>query len=166
MRQLMRMDQGNQRHAPLVGNAHVDVRRTHLEEESRDPLERRRAPGINARPQPARPREQQQGGVIGVVVGMVMRDEHVADLAERHTGHHELPADTVSPTSAVGVARAREMLRYGRYSGGLCRDRDRRRLEVWKTEAMIAQAAREVPLPRLGRPGEVSGGPRVSNRED
>ena len=61
-------------------------------------------------------------------------------------------------------------------------------LDVWKTEAMIAQAAREVPLQRLGRPEEVawaviflasdranfitgetryvSGGPRVSNRED
>ena len=61
-------------------------------------------------------------------------------------------------------------------------------LEVWKTEAMIAQAAREVPLQRLGRPEEVawavvflasdranfitgetlyvSGGPRVANRED
>ena len=61
-------------------------------------------------------------------------------------------------------------------------------LEVWKTEAMIAQASREVPLQRLGRPEEVawavaflaseranfitgetlyvSGGPRVSNRED
>ena len=61
-------------------------------------------------------------------------------------------------------------------------------LEVWKTEAMIAQAAREVPLQRLGGPEEiawavvflaseranfitgetlyVSGGPRVSNRED
>jgi NAD(P)-dependent dehydrogenase (short-subunit alcohol dehydrogenase family) len=61
-------------------------------------------------------------------------------------------------------------------------------LEVWKSPAMIAQAAREVPLQRLGRPEEVawavmflasdradfitgetlyvSGGPRVSNRED
>jgi NAD(P)-dependent dehydrogenase (short-subunit alcohol dehydrogenase family) len=61
-------------------------------------------------------------------------------------------------------------------------------LEVWKTPAMIEQAAREVPLRRLGRPEEVawavvflasdradfitgetlyvSGGPRVSNRED
>jgi NAD(P)-dependent dehydrogenase (short-subunit alcohol dehydrogenase family) len=61
-------------------------------------------------------------------------------------------------------------------------------MEVWKTPAMIAQAAREVPLQRLGRPEEVawaviflaseqanfitgetiyvSGGPRVSNRED
>jgi NAD(P)-dependent dehydrogenase (short-subunit alcohol dehydrogenase family) len=61
-------------------------------------------------------------------------------------------------------------------------------LEVWKTPAMIANAAREVPLQRLGRPEEiawavifvasdqanfmtgetvyVSGGPRVSNRED
>ncbi|HEX3178074.1 MAG TPA: SDR family NAD(P)-dependent oxidoreductase [Methylomirabilota bacterium] len=61
-------------------------------------------------------------------------------------------------------------------------------LEVWKTPAMTAQAAREVPLQRLGRPEEiawavvfaasdqarfmtgetvyVSGGPRVSNRED
>ena len=61
-------------------------------------------------------------------------------------------------------------------------------LEVWKTPAMIAQAAGEVPLQRLGRPEEVawavvflasdradfitgetlyvSGGPRVSNRED
>lgn len=61
-------------------------------------------------------------------------------------------------------------------------------LEVWKTPAMIAQASREVPLQRLGRPEEiawavifvasdqadfmtgetvyVSGGPRVSNRED
>jgi 3-oxoacyl-[acyl-carrier protein] reductase len=60
--------------------------------------------------------------------------------------------------------------------------------EVWKTPAMIAQAAREVPLQRLGRPEEiawavifvasdqanfmtgetvyVSGGPRVANRED
>jgi len=61
-------------------------------------------------------------------------------------------------------------------------------LEVWKTPAMIAQASREVPLQRLGRPEEiawavifvasdqanfmtgetvyVSGGPRVANRED
>jgi len=61
-------------------------------------------------------------------------------------------------------------------------------LEVWKTPAMIANAAREVPLQRLGRPEEiayavvfaasdrsafmtgetmyVSGGPRTSNRED
>ena len=61
-------------------------------------------------------------------------------------------------------------------------------LEVWKTPAMIAQASREVPLQRLGRPEEiawaviflasaqadfitgetlyVSGGPRVGNRED
>jgi 3-oxoacyl-[acyl-carrier protein] reductase len=61
-------------------------------------------------------------------------------------------------------------------------------LEVWKTPAMIAQAAREVPLQRLGRPEEVawavifaasdqanfmtgetlyvSGGPRVADRED
>jgi 3-oxoacyl-[acyl-carrier protein] reductase len=61
-------------------------------------------------------------------------------------------------------------------------------LEVWKTPAMIASAAREVPLGRLGRPEEiawavifiasdqanfmtgetvyVSGGPRVANRED
>ena len=61
-------------------------------------------------------------------------------------------------------------------------------LEVWKTPAMAAQAARDVPLQRLGRPEEiawavifiasdqanfmtgetlyVSGGPRVANRED
>jgi NAD(P)-dependent dehydrogenase (short-subunit alcohol dehydrogenase family) len=61
-------------------------------------------------------------------------------------------------------------------------------LEVWRTPAMIAQAARDVPLGRLGRPEEiawavifaasdqasfmtgetvyVSGGPRVANRED
>jgi NAD(P)-dependent dehydrogenase (short-subunit alcohol dehydrogenase family) len=61
-------------------------------------------------------------------------------------------------------------------------------LEVWKTPAMIATAAREVPLQRLGRPEEiayavifaasdqsafmtgetvyVSGGPRTANRED
>jgi NAD(P)-dependent dehydrogenase (short-subunit alcohol dehydrogenase family) len=61
-------------------------------------------------------------------------------------------------------------------------------LEVWKTPAMIAQAAREVPLQRLGRPEEIawavvfvasdqasfmtgetvypSGGPRTANRED
>jgi 3-oxoacyl-[acyl-carrier protein] reductase len=61
-------------------------------------------------------------------------------------------------------------------------------LEVWKTPAMIANAAREVPLARLGRPEEiahavvfaasdeagfmtgetvyVSGGPRTANRED
>src|SRR5712664_3361436 len=61
-------------------------------------------------------------------------------------------------------------------------------LEVWKTPAMIAQASRDVPLQRLGRPEEiawavvfvasdqanfmtgetvyVSGGPRVGNRED
>jgi NAD(P)-dependent dehydrogenase (short-subunit alcohol dehydrogenase family) len=61
-------------------------------------------------------------------------------------------------------------------------------LEVWKTPAMIANACREVPLGRLGRPEEiawavifvasdqsnfmtgetmyVSGGPRVANRED
>jgi NAD(P)-dependent dehydrogenase (short-subunit alcohol dehydrogenase family) len=61
-------------------------------------------------------------------------------------------------------------------------------LEVWKTPAMIANASREVPLGRLGRPEEiawavifvasdqsnfmtgetmyVSGGPRVANRED
>lgn len=61
-------------------------------------------------------------------------------------------------------------------------------LDVWKTPAMIANAAREVPLGRVGRPEEiawavifiasdqanfmtgetvyVSGGPRVANRED
>jgi len=61
-------------------------------------------------------------------------------------------------------------------------------LQVWKTPAMIANASREVPLGRLGRPEEiawavifvasdqaqfmtgetmyVSGGPRVANRED
>src|SRR5207244_4367943 len=61
-------------------------------------------------------------------------------------------------------------------------------LAVWKTPAMIANASREVPLQRLGRPEEmawavifvaseqanfmtgetvyVSGGPRVANRED
>ena len=61
-------------------------------------------------------------------------------------------------------------------------------LAVWKTPEMIANASREVPLQRLGRPEEiawavifvasehanfmtgetvyVSGGPRVSNRED
>jgi NAD(P)-dependent dehydrogenase (short-subunit alcohol dehydrogenase family) len=61
-------------------------------------------------------------------------------------------------------------------------------LEVWKTPAMIANASREVPLGRQGRPEEiawavifvasdqsnfmtgetmyVSGGPRVANRED
>lgn len=61
-------------------------------------------------------------------------------------------------------------------------------LEVWKTPAMIAQAARDVPLGRVGRPEEiawavifvasdqanfmtgetvyVSGGSRVANRED
>jgi NAD(P)-dependent dehydrogenase (short-subunit alcohol dehydrogenase family) len=61
-------------------------------------------------------------------------------------------------------------------------------LEVWKTSAMIAQASRDLPLQRLGRPEEiawavifvasdqanfmtgetvyVSGGPRVANRKD
>ena len=61
-------------------------------------------------------------------------------------------------------------------------------LEVWKTPAVTAQAARDVPLQRLGRPEEiawavifvasdqanfmtgetvyVSGGPQVANRED
>jgi NAD(P)-dependent dehydrogenase (short-subunit alcohol dehydrogenase family) len=61
-------------------------------------------------------------------------------------------------------------------------------LAVWKTPAMIAQASRDLPLQRLGRPEEiawavifvasdqanfmtgetvyVSGGPRVANRED
>lgn len=74
------------------------------------------------------------------------------------------------------------MLPYRPYAGGSCRDRDRRR------PGDIAQAVREVPLQRLGRPEEVawaviflasdranfitgetlyvSGGPRVSNRED
>ena len=37
-------------------------------------------------------------------------------------------------------------------------------LEVWKTPAMIAQAARDVPLERLGRPEEVAWGSSSSRR--
>ena len=60
------------------GDADVKAGRIHLEEELRHPCERRRSPGIDARVQTGRPREQDQVAVVGGVVRMLMGDEDMA----------------------------------------------------------------------------------------
>ena len=67
---------------------------------SRDLLERRRSPGVHARPQSGCPRQQDQVAVVGVVVRVMVGDEDVPQLLER-PGDHELPGNPVAAVDDV-----------------------------------------------------------------
>ena len=102
--QLVGVDQRRERHPAFVGDARVDVGRVHLEEQARHLLERRRTPGVDRRAQPGRPRQPDQVAVVRVVVGVMVRDEDVAQRRQRHAGEHQLPSDAVAAVDDVGHA--------------------------------------------------------------
>ena len=64
--------------------------------------ERRRSPRVDPRLQLIAPREQQQVAVVGVVIGMMVRDEDVAQRAE-DAGQHHLPGDAVAAVDDVAA---------------------------------------------------------------
>jgi len=99
--QLVRVHQRPERRAPFVGDPDVDVRRAHLEEEVRHAGERRRPPRVDLGSQARRPCEQHEGAEVGVVIGMMMRDEEMADSCEVDAGEHHLPRDAVAAIDHV-----------------------------------------------------------------
>jgi hypothetical protein len=101
-RELVDLDQRRQRDAPFVRAARLDVKGVHLEEEPGHPLERRGTPGVDARAQPGSPGEPDQVAVVGVVVRVVVGQEHVAQPVEGDTGQDELARDAVAAVDHVG----------------------------------------------------------------
>jgi hypothetical protein len=111
--ELVRVHERHERLASFVGDANVHVGRAHLEEEPRDPLDRRWSVRIDAMTHAARPREQQQVAVVGIVIGVMMRDEDIAQCAERKTGEHELPRHAVGAVDHVEISAGDDHLRGG-----------------------------------------------------
>ena len=61
--------------------------------------------------QPARPRQEEEVAVIGVVVGMLVSHEDVAECGQRHPGAGELDGDAVAAVNDVGHAVDDDRLR-------------------------------------------------------
>ena len=83
----------------------------HLEEQSGHALERRRSPRIDRRTQAGRPREPDEIAVVGSVIGMLVRDEDVAQRCQRHTRKGHLPGDAIAAVDHIGGAIADDHLR-------------------------------------------------------
>ena len=85
----------------------------HLEEQPRHARQRRRPPRVHRRREMVAPREQQQVAVVRVVIGVVVRDEDVAQRAE-DAGDHHLAGDAVAAVDHVAAVADDDDLRGAR----------------------------------------------------
>jgi hypothetical protein len=97
----MRVDERNEWHPSLVGDAGVDVVCVHLEEQTRHLRKRRRTPRIDATPQTGRPCNQQQVAVVGVVIRMVVSEEDMAKSGQSHSGLIQLCRNSVTAINDI-----------------------------------------------------------------
>jgi hypothetical protein len=105
------MDQRDQRHAPFVRDPGADVVGVGLEEQFRHARQRRRPPGVDALAEPRGPRQEQEIPVVGVVVRMMMGDENVPDVRQRHAGENQLARHAIAAVDDIGVVAEEDHLR-------------------------------------------------------
>jgi len=101
LRNLVWMDKRNKRHPSFVRDARLHVIGVHLQEQARHASERGRPPSVHAVLESRLPSQQKKVSVIRVVVRVLVRDENVANSAQRHSGSHELDG-SISAVHNVG----------------------------------------------------------------
>jgi hypothetical protein len=99
---LMGPEQGSDWYPPLIAGAEFDVHRIQCQVLLGHPPEWRRTPAIDRRLEARGPGQQQEIAVVGVVVGMMMGHQHVAERSERYVGQGELPGHAVATVDHIG----------------------------------------------------------------
>jgi hypothetical protein len=116
--QFMRMNQRRERNSSFVVRAGSNVILIHREKQFRHSRERGR-PRIHASAQSGPPRDQQQGFVLSIVVGMVVCDENVPQSVQANAGPRQLCGYADPAIKHVGRLVDQNHLRAGdsRFSG-------------------------------------------------
>jgi hypothetical protein len=120
----------------------------------------RRTPAIDASFQAGSPREQQQVAVVGVVIGMLVRQQDVAQLREANACRDELARDAVAAIDNVSDVVDHDHLRRGRV--GFARPRAAARAQ----QDQSALAAVLVALAGCERGNECAADKRGRSLED
>src|SRR5688500_17853818 len=93
---VMGANQRSKRHPSFIRNSGGDVGRVHLKEQLGHSRERRRPPRINWGAQSRRPGKPEKITIIRVMIGMMVRNEHMPESCQRNTREGQLSSDAVT----------------------------------------------------------------------